>query len=109
MNPGKMNVRMLVLRPAVRVDASGGAVTDWQEAGVIWAARETFTQRLQNLAQLQATVGEQTFKTRYVTYLTAGCRVMIGEEQYRVVSVVEEQTPLPRTYISFTVKEGEAQ
>lgn len=108
MNPGKMNVKVIVLQPRQRIDASGGAVTEFHDDGFVWAAREVVTQRLATLAQLQVTAGEQTYLTRYTTRLTSECRVVIGGKQLRVVAAVEADSPLPRTLLRFTVKEGEA-
>ena len=109
MNPGKMNVKVYVLQPAPRIDASGGALTEWHDDGFVWAAREVITQRLANLAQLQVTAGEQTYATRYTDRITTACRVMIGGKQFRVISAVDGDTPLPRTLLKFVVKEGEAE
>tara|TARA_R110000868_G_scaffold93805_1_gene259362 strand:+ start:1277 stop:1606 length:330 start_codon:yes stop_codon:yes gene_type:complete len=109
MNPGKMNIKVSILEPAVRIDASGGALTEWHDNGFIWAAREVYTQRLASLSQIQVTAGEQSFVSHYTTLLTTACRVMIADKQFRVVSATEAETPLPRTLLRFTVKEGEAE
>ena len=109
MNPGKMNVRMIVLSPVQLKDASGGAYVEWYSEGTIYAARESVKQNLDTVAGMQATTGEQEFISRFVSYLTTACRVMLDEKQFRVVAVsAVTGTPVRNFLIRFTLKEGEA-
>lgn len=109
MNPGRFNIRMTVLARVDRTDTSGGAYVEWAPVGQIWAARQTFSQRIADLAKLQVTAGEQTFMTRYVSFLTTACRVEIDGKQYRCTAATEEASTLRRELLRFTLKEGETE
>jgi len=92
MNPGELNTKIVIQKYTTTTNDNDFPVEDWVDFKPLWVAKIGLSDRVFYQAAQNQSENDVTFKSRYVKGITAGMRVLEGNNIYEV-----EGDPIDKT------------